>query len=50
MCRKYIHYKTQTWLFNMAVRRRQKISHEKRQLLVRAFDDPEQDYLTVADT
>ena len=34
----------------MAVRRRQKISDEKRQLLVRAIDDPEQDYLTVADT
>ena len=34
----------------MAVRRRQKISDKNRQLLIRAFDDPEQDYLTIADT
>ena len=30
--------------------RRQRISQEDRECLVRAFDEPEQDYLSVADT
>ena len=34
----------------MAIRRRQRISQENRERLVRAFNDPEQDYLAVADT
>ena len=33
-----------------AVRRRQRISQENRERLVRAFNDPEQDYLNIADT
>ena len=31
-------------------RRRQRISQEDRERLVRAFEEPYQDYLTVADT
>ena len=34
----------------MAIGRRQRISEENRRRLVRAFDDPEQDYFAVADT
>ncbi len=34
----------------MAIRRRQRISQENRERLVRVFNDPEQDYLAVADT
>ena len=34
----------------MAIQSRQRISEETCQCLVRAFNDPEQDYLAVADT
>ena len=31
-------------------RRRQKISQEDKERLIRSFEEPDQDYLTVADT